>query len=243
LFEATQRRDGPMLPLSDLRALDRPRLRVGLVVNNFYGARPDPDVEATCLAAGGLLQSLGHEVSEAAWPFDGEAFIDSFMCVWSSGAAGVAAFYKSQAGQWPDESVLEPWTLGMAEEFLNRPEGALEKALGHFSVVSRDFERAFADFDVLLSPVVRKPGVRIGELSTTRPYADLRRDVLDFASYTPAHNAAGIPAMSVPFGVSSEGLPIGIQVSAPFAREDRLFALAYELEEVRPWRSRLPAQV
>jgi amidase len=58
--------------------------------------------------------------------------------------------------------------------------------------------------------------------------------------YTPIHNVAGTPAMSVPLGMSHHGLPIGTQFAAAKGREDLLYALAYELEAAQAWTTRTP---
>ncbi len=56
-----------------------------------------------------------------------------------------------------------------------------------------------------------------------------------FTSYTPIQNALGLPGMSVPAGLTNEGLPVGSHFVAPAGREDMLFALAYEIEQAKPW--------
>jgi amidase len=52
-------------------------------------------------------------------------------------------------------------------------------------------------------------------------------------------NVTGSPAVSMPLGRTVDGLPIGVQVVAPYGREDRLLSLAYELEEAAPWPTRV----
>jgi amidase len=58
--------------------------------------------------------------------------------------------------------------------------------------------------------------------------------------YTPIHNAAGCPAMSVPLNWSERGLPIGAHFAAAPGQEALLLGLAYELERARPWHQRWP---
>jgi amidase len=53
--------------------------------------------------------------------------------------------------------------------------------------------------------------------------------------FTPLNNAAGGPAISLPLGRTSQGLPIGAHLSADLGDERTLLELAFELEEARPW--------
>jgi len=59
--------------------------------------------------------------------------------------------------------------------------------------------------------------------------------VFSVAPFTAMFNCTGQPAMSLPLARSDEGLPIGLQLVAPYGREDRLFALAARLEQEMPW--------
>jgi amidase len=61
-----------------------------------------------------------------------------------------------------------------------------------------------------------------------------------YSVYTQLHNVAGAPAMSLPLGLSHDGLPIGSQFAAAKGREDLLYALAHELEAAQPWATRTP---
>ena len=104
----------------------------------------------------------------------------------------------------------------------------------------RRVDARLADYDVLLSPVTRRPPVRIGELAGTLPFERVFEPMLDWVSYTPVWNATGHPAMSVPLGWTEGGLPVGSQFVAGHGQEARLLALAYELEAARPWADRRP---
>ena len=56
-----------------------------------------------------------------------------------------------------------------------------------------------------------------------------------YAAFTPLHNAAGAPAISLPLGQTSDGLPIGVHFSALHGDERTLLEIAYELEDARPF--------
>ena len=72
------------------------------------------------------------------------------------------------------------------------------------------------------------------------PLEEQQRRLTDYASYTGSENAAGLPAISLPMGMSSDGLPIGMQFVGAPGTEPVLLALAYELERELAWYERTP---
>jgi amidase len=59
-------------------------------------------------------------------------------------------------------------------------------------------------------------------------------------AFTATFNATGYPAISLPLHWSEEGLPVGVQLVAPFGREDLLIRIAAQIERQRPWAERRP---
>jgi len=171
-------------------------------------------------------------------PYTGEALLDAFITVWSSGPAQLVKLAQ-QKGLRP-EDVLEPWTLGLADLFLRKPEGAVEQAFQYFQQAAMQVHGFFAAYDAWLTPVLASAPPRLGEQGPHVPFDTLFQRVTDYVAYTPIHNVAGTPAMSVPLSWSNDGLPIGAQFAAPMGMERTLFQLAYELEEARPWTKRKP---
>ena len=98
------------------------------------------------------------------------------------------------------------------------------KALKVRRLISDDFARAYEKADVLLTPTSPIPAFKVGEKADD-PLSMYLCDV-----YTIPTNLAGHPAMSVPFGDSRDGLPIGVQVLAPTLGEQAMFKVAASLE-------------
>jgi amidase len=94
--------------------LKRP-LKIGLVMNTGTGQAPDPEVITAVENAAKLLESLGHHVEPTDLPMDGAQFGADFTALWASGAAELVAGVSKAIGRKPDASVLEPFSLGMAE--------------------------------------------------------------------------------------------------------------------------------
>jgi amidase len=108
------------------------------------------------------------------------------------------------------------------------------------------FTRAFAGwwgngdgggYDVLLLPVTGTVTPKLGALGMDS--ARLKTSTL-WWPYTAFFNLSGQPAISLPLHWSKEGLPVGVQLGAAYAREDVLIRLAAQLEQARPWSARLP---
>jgi amidase len=240
LLSLTERSDAdaPFPPLGLVRGPSERRLRVAFSTRNQLGEEPDPEVRAATEAAADLCAALGHEVMEDSVPFAGDAFAEHFLTLWAHGPAAMLARVEAQ-GLDP-AAVLEPWTLGLARDFQSRPFGSLQAALGFFGEVERAVDEFFSSTDVWLTPVVASPPPALGALAPDVPFETLRERCIRYVGYTPVHNVAGTPAMSVPLGMSANGLPIGAQFAARRGGEATLLALAYELEAARPWAGRWP---
>jgi aspartyl-tRNA(Asn)/glutamyl-tRNA(Gln) amidotransferase subunit A len=100
------------------------------------------------------------------------------------------------------------------------------------SLVKRDFVEAFAKCDAILTPTSPTVAFRFGEKSHD-PLAMYLSDI-----YTVSANLAGVPAISVPCGLSSEGLPIGLQLVGNFWSEARLLQLSHLYQTEFPLEAR-----
>ena len=78
---------------------------------------------------------------------------------------------------------------------------------------------------MILSPVTTSPAFKIGD-RISDPLAMYLNDI-----FTVSTNLAGLPGMSVPFGMSADGLPIGMQVTASHFEEQKMFNVGYALEQ------------
>ena len=95
------------------------------------------------------------------------------------------------------------------------------------TLIQRDFSRAFAEADVLVSPAAPTTAFKLGE-KLEDPLAMYLNDVTTIPA-----NLAGIPGMSLPMGLAPEdGLPTGIQIMAPARADDRLYKLGATLERL-----------
>ncbi|MBQ1541417.1 MAG: amidase [Caulobacteraceae bacterium] len=242
LFAATEQTQAgaPLAPVGLVAGPDKRRLKVGLIVVTLTGGPPDPEVRVATEEAAKLLEALGHHVEPARWPVDGVRFGQDFTTLWASGAAALVDGVAKHIGRRPDETMLEPFTLAMADLVRQLPPGGLDKAVANLKADSAAYDRWFDAYDVIVSPVLGKPPVELGYVAPTVDMPTLIERLTGYVGYTTLHNVAGAPAMSVPLHWTPDGLPVGVQFAARAGQERTLFQLAYELERARPWAGRHP---
>lgn len=209
------------------------RLRVGLILDTAVGRQPDADVRAAIESTAQLMTELGHSVRPTTWPMHGERFAQDFLTLWALGAADLVKGVGNPG-------LLEPFTVELARFLTTLPADATGGLVERLVLVERQYDGWFADFDVILSPVLAHPPVPLGHVRGDVPFEALRERLTDYVGYTPLHNVAGAPAMSVPLWWTPAGLPVGSHFAARKGDERALFELAYELEAARPWAHRRP---
>jgi amidase len=141
------------------------------------------------------------------------------------------------------EDGFESRALGLREEALQRGplDAQIAEGLPVLEAATQALDRFFAQWDVLLTPVARGPVYEIGMRDQARfSFQELETILRDYAAYTSLHNICGTTAMSLPLHWDARGLPLGSQFAARTGAEATLLALAYELEEARPWASKRP---
>jgi aspartyl-tRNA(Asn)/glutamyl-tRNA(Gln) amidotransferase subunit A len=100
------------------------------------------------------------------------------------------------------------------------------------ALLRQDFANAFQHCDIILTPTTPTPAFKFGD-KVDDPLAMYLNDI-----YTVTANLAGIPGISVPCGLSSQGLPIGLQLLAPYWGESTLLRAARAFEDARPFTTR-----
>jgi len=103
------------------------------------------------------------------------------------------------------------------------------------ALVIENFNRAFSKVDLIVAPVMPHLPFKIGE-KVSDPLSLYLEDVL-----TVPMNLAGVPAISIPSGFSSNKLPIGLQIVGPFLGEDKIFAAAHLFEQATTWHNERPS--
>ena len=103
------------------------------------------------------------------------------------------------------------------------------------TLIKRDFDEAFKEVDVIVTPTMPTPAFRLGE-KIQDPLQMYLSDI-----YTISVNLAGVPAIVVPCGISSGKLPIGLQIIGRPFEEEKILRAAYAYEQATDWHLKKPA--
>ncbi|MFD0415979.1 amidase [Streptomyces sp. NPDC127108] len=245
----------PDEPYAELARHTPPKLRIGVSTRSPIGTPVSREaVEAVDIAVK-LLVGLGHDVEEAEPRIDGLRMADDFMAMYAAENAVTLAELKHRTGADDEQFELDTRLLAAAGRAL----GAVEHTVRHarWNTYTRQLAAFHETYDVLLTPTLARPPVRIGELATPWPTRQLgkallkagvagrlsrtklwRRAVVQNLApnpFTQLANITGRPAMSVPLYRTPEGLPLGVQFGGPLGGEGTLLALASQLEAAAPW--------
>lgn len=236
----------PERPYADELTTDPGKLRIGLITESVaYGVPLDPAVIAAAKEAAKLLESLGHEITEdvPVPPEDGPMHpIEAFVTRWCCGKAGTLEQIAGAVGRPITEADVEPLTWAMAERGREIDGGHYLATIAFHQAMTR-FIAAWHEGggDLLLSPTLGEVTPPLGTFddSGDDPMRALER-AQRMGVFTAPFNATGQPAISLPLAWSEEGLPVGIQLVAPYGREDLLIRIAAQLEQAQPWADRRP---
>jgi amidase len=214
-------------------------LRVAVTTEAWSGVPIDAECAAAASRVAGELEQLGHEVQHASPAIDGEDIVRVFVPLTTTVVAETMAGSRREISRDVLEAVS--WTLFQEAQGLT----ALDLAAGFAAAnaISRAVGRFFLEHDLLVTPTLGRLPAPHGTLRYGDPEHTVEswlRSIFDYGPFTAAFNISGEPAMSLPLAESRSGLPIGIQLVAPYGREDLLIQVAGQLEQALPWSDRRP---
>jgi aspartyl-tRNA(Asn)/glutamyl-tRNA(Gln) amidotransferase subunit A len=224
-------------------------LRLG-VPREYFGEGFQPEVEAAVRKALGVLEGLGARIEECSLPLTRYALSVYYIIAPSECSANLARYdgvkygfsYQGAATMW--EALEKTRAQGFGPEVKRRIMlGTYALSTGYYdayyvkamrvrTLIRRELEEAFQRFDALVTPTAPTVAFRLGE-KTADPVSMYKSDIC-----TLAVNIAGIPAISIPCGFSSEGLPIGMQLMGVHLGEETLLRTSYAYQQATEWHRR-----
>ena len=236
-------------------------LRIGFLAGTLFDRQVHEDHRAAVLRAAAKLEALGHHVEQAQPAIEREQLVHAYLTQVAIGVAFELDQFAELTGRKLRAELFEPitWFLNQLGRTLSGVE--LMAAREATQAAGRATAAFHERFDLFLCPTVTYPPVKIGELDLgaaelaglgalrTLPLkAALRAlmnkiapELLELTPNTQLFNQTGQPAISLPLELSSQGLPVGVQLAAAMGREDLLIRVAAQLEAAHPWAARRPA--
>lgn len=216
-------------------------LRIAVSDGAEQGHVIHPECRAALQDTAQLLSELGHQVDWVAPQYDSQQLLQGVITLLSVSLAQEIPDTAEQTGRTIGPDTVEACHL----ELMRRGQqiSALELAavLEFKSSLGRLMGRFFGQYDVLLTPTLAEPPLRLGELNSNSADTDAYLDRFKrYSPFAPLANVCGLPSMSVPLCWSSGGLPLGMTFSAAYAEDGRLLQLAGQLEQAHPWAHRHP---
>ena len=240
--DATSIADGYADPVADIEKGVR-GMKVALPVE-FFAEGIDQDVKDSIYAAAKRFELLGASISEVKMPALADALPAYYVISSAEASSNLARFdgvrYGKRAETYGDIDELYKNTRneGFGEEVKRRImlgtfalssgyyDAYYKKALQARSLIIAEYEKVFEKYDFILSPVAPTPAYKLGS-KTGNPIEMYLGDI-----YTVPVNIAGVPALSMPCGMTESGLPIGMQLIGKALSEPLLYRAGYAFERM-----------
>jgi len=227
-----------------LRSLEKDvkGLRVG-VPKEFFIDGLDAEVEQAVRKAVKALEDQGAEIVDIELPHSDKALATYYIVATAECSSNLARFDGVRFGH-RSENTKDSVTMfkhtraeGFGPEVKRRIMlGTYALSAGYYDayylkalkvrrLIKEDFDKAFTKVDVIITPTTPSTAFKFGE-KVQDPIAMYLSDV-----FTTTANLAGIPALSMPAGLSSNNLPIGVQIIAPSLAEEVMLSTAYSIEK------------
>lgn len=221
------------------------------VPSEFFKEGLDEDVKKAVYDALKVFESKGAEIKEVSLPLADYAISAYYLVACAEASSNLARFDGVRFGrriasaEEATEIYFKSRSEGFGKEVKKRImlgtyalsagyyDAYYKKALKVRNLIKSEFDGIFKEFDAIISPTAPTPAYKIGEKT-----ADALEMYLGDI-YTVPVNIAGIPAISLPCGMSN-GLPVGMQIMGNYFKEDTLFNLAYSYERSTEWHEMHP---
>ena len=245
----------PVEPFSEKIKQDNSNLKIG-VAEQFFVDGLDDQIKSAVESAIKVFESMGAKIEKISLPTAPLGIPTYYIlapCEASSNLArydGVHYGYRYEGELSGSDRLADQYcktrSLGFGAEVKRRIMlGTYALSAGYYDayylkaskirrLIREDFEKSFEQVDIILGPTTPTPAFRLGE-KTKDPLEMYLADI-----YTVSANLAGVPAMSIPCGFSTEDLPIGLQLHAAPFQETKLLQAAKMFQSQTDWHHRRP---
>jgi aspartyl-tRNA(Asn)/glutamyl-tRNA(Gln) amidotransferase subunit A len=245
--------DRPVPQYAESLSTEVKGVRIGLP-KEYFGEGMDPEVGASVRSAVAKLESLGASVREVSLPHTDYAIATYYLIATAEASSNLARYDGTRYGLRAEsaEDLLEMYQQTRAQGFGAEVKrrimlGTYALSAGYYdayylkaqkvrTLIRQDFERVFADCQVILTPVAPTTAFRIGEKAD--PLQMYLSDI-----FTISVNLAGLPAISLPCGFDREGMPVGLQIIGRPFDEASILSVAHAYEQSTEWHRKTPPEI
>ena len=241
------------IPVPDFTAVigkDIKGMKIG-IPNEYFIEGIDREVEAAVRAGIRQLESLGAVPVEISLPHTEYAVATYYILATSEASSNLARYDGVRYGMRVDGDDLIDMYMRTREEGFGAEVkrriilGTYSLSSGYYdayykkaqqarTLIKQDFEKAFEEVDVIVTPTTPTPAFKVGE-KMEDPLQMYLTDI-----FTISINLAGVPGISVPCGFTSSNLPVGLQVIGKHFDEETILKTAYAYEKSTEWHKRKP---
>ncbi|GGM91577.1 putative amidase AmiB2 [Lentzea pudingi] len=223
----------PRTSFTQAARTDPGRLRIGVSLRPWGpGIALADEVRDVVQDTAALLTDLGHDVVRLDPPMRDVTASTQFAARYLHNA-----HLARQGMELPD--LVEPRTRAVGELGRRVPRATARWAAKDDAALTAYANRVFASIDVLLTPALTRPPIRVGEWDGRNVVTALLA-ASHYTTFLPLWNIVGNPAASVPAGRTSTGLPLAVQLVGRQHDECTLLSVSAQLERARPWADRIP---
>lgn len=227
-------------------------LRIGIVDNALQADGMDEQVQSMIEAAGKQFESLGAVIKRVNIPALDYAAACYFIVSRAEAASNLARFdgvkygFRAKDVKNLEDMYLKSRGQGFGKEVkLRIMMGNYVLSSGHAGkyynnaklvqrLIRKEFNDVFQEVDMVIIPSQAAPAFKFGAYDENK----LQMDLQDY--FTAGLNLAGIPGMSIPCGITKEGMPIGMQLVGPHVSEQLLFKVGHAYQQVTDWHLKKP---
>lgn len=222
------------------------------IPKEFFGEGVDSEIADIVRKAIDFFENAGVAIKEISLPLTPVAIAVYYLIAKAEASTNLARYDGIRYGQYDDEAhalithykkirgkgfgeeVKRTILVGTYALSSGYADKWYKKAVKVRSLIRKEYEQAFAGVDVIMGPVAAESAFALGS-KMDDPLQMYLADAL-----TVPVNIAGVPAMSVPCGMTGNNLPVGLQIIAPHFREEDMFAFASAYEASHDWKNLTP---
>lgn len=249
LFISTQKKLNNPYPIFLKSVKSRPLrpLKIGYIRTGLQGYEVDNDIIVKQDEVAKLLTNLGHQVQEVSIPINGNEFFEKFNSFFLSKFTPLVNHIITNNKAYKEIDDIQELSYFLKSEaiFVSTINSTQLKQAENYirNYVPKVFEGLFMEYDVLFSAVCPIKTQPIDYINPFKDNFESKKFILSQTlSLTSFANICGHPAMSVPLSDINK-LPLGSMFQGAKGEDEILYQLAYQLEEVKPWREQWPAMV